>query len=168
MLCGPDVDGPRPALPAPPVRGAPARRPDETSKNHMTDLISDHTFHFTALPVEQQLLSDLQPLNQFAPEALQAMTEMALSFLAQQSADPDGISMSLPLPWCTLFYLRSALSVRTAALRDFASEHSLGLKAAKTAATALIFFLAEALKRNMAAAHVKEDLAALGTRTMSS
>ncbi len=78
------------------IKGSPVKRVFRRRKklnsniNMATDLISDHTFHFTALPVEQQLLSDLQPLNQFPPEALQAMTEMALSFLAQQSADPDG------------------------------------------------------------------------------
>ena len=128
------------------------------------DLISDHTFHFTALPVEQQLLSDLQPLNQFPPEALQAMTEMALSFLAQQSADPDGTSkFASALLLHDGMFFTGTLSIHAATLRDFASEHSMGLKAAKTAATALIFFLAEALKRNMAAAHVKEDLVALGT-----
>ena len=49
-----------------------------------TEIDSDTAFLFTKLPVERQLFADIQGLNQFTPEILQAITELILSFLAQQ------------------------------------------------------------------------------------
>jgi hypothetical protein len=102
------------------------------------DLVVDHKFKFTQLPVERQLLTDLQPLSQLSPEQLQPLTELVLSFLAGQSADPD------------------------AEVAAFSQAHGIGMKALKTMLTALIFFLSEALKRNLAAENVQEDLVAFG------
>ena len=102
------------------------------------DLVVDHKFKFTQLPVERQLLTDLQPLSQLTPEQLQPLTELVLSFLAGQAADPD------------------------AEVAAFSQAHGIGMKALKTMLTALIFFLSEALKRNLAAENVHEDLVAFG------
>ena len=102
------------------------------------DLLTEHSFKFTQLPVERQLVADLQPLASFTPEQLQPLTEMVLNFLARQSADPD------------------------AEVAQFAQQHGVGAKVLKTTLTALIFFLGEALKRNLAAENVQEDLIAFG------
>ena len=104
------------------------------------DLITEHSFKFTHLPVERQLIIDLSPLSQLTPEQLQPLSEMVLGFLARQSADPD------------------------AEVAQFAQHHCIGMKTLKTMLTALIFFLGEALKRNLAAENVQEDLVSFGTR----
>ncbi len=45
------------------------------------DLVTEHSFKFTSLPVEQQLYTDLAPLNQIAPEALQVRPNVCGSVL---------------------------------------------------------------------------------------
>ena len=106
----------------------------------MDELVTEHKFKFTQLPVERQLIADLAPLAHLAPEQLQPLTEMVLGFLARQSADPD------------------------AEVAQFAQQHSIGMKSLKSMLTALVFFLGEALKRNLAAENVQEDLVSFGTR----
>lgn len=128
-----------------------------------SEVIVEHAFKFTSKAVEQTMLNDLQILNSFPAEGLQAATEMVsllqpepglealegrfskslsiqvLSFIARQSTDPD------------------------AELKQFCFNHSLSFKTTKCAITAISFFFAECLKRNMAVEDICDDLIALGS-----
>ena len=46
--------------------------------------------------------------------------------------------------------------------REFAQTHSIGLKALKSTFSGIIFFLSQALKLNMAAINVRQDLVSFG------
>ena len=111
--------------------------------------MTEPTFFFTSLKVEQQLIVSIQNLNEFSLEQLQSFTELVLSFLSQQV-----ISL-----FCFLIMQSKDPDQE---IKEFSQEHGVGWKACKGIFHAILFFLGHCLKMNLAQQCVRQDLFTFG------
>lgn len=103
------------------------------------------SFHFTdAEQPEQQLFTDVGKLNGFSAEQLSEFVSIVLSFLHGGGAGGGADANE--------------------ALEAFSEEHGVNLKALRGIIRGVLFFFAEALKKNLSPAHIKEDLVKLGLK----
>lgn len=97
------------------------------------------SFHFTKVPPEEQIFTDIKSLNKFEEKAFSQLLEIVFSFLVSPKESSRFMSQ----------------------ISDFASEHGL-TSALKNVVKSLLSFLKCAIKGNLTPAQVKEDLEHLG------